>query len=364
MVYICSVNYLYDMATLLKNLGEDGRMTIYLYGEVSDDGGDGKVSSREIVQALDYCSEQGIADVTIRVNSIGGDVYPGIAIYNAILRSKSRITVAIDGLAASIAGVIALAAPHVTIGRYARIMVHNVSGGGYGNKTELQALIDQIRSLETSIAQIIGRRTGLTPDEVTARYFDGGEHWFTAEQAVTLHLADEIYDEEPVDDGASAEEIYRTFTNRLRLSVEPQTPHEPMPILEQLKESNPRFKDCTTEEEVQAVIDQLEAERRQLEAECQQLRDQMRAEQDERIQTDIDTAVADGRINDDQRALYNQLLHNDYALGLKLLNQLHRKLRAKELIDTATNQPQNTLSPWQKAAEERHQRQAARRVYG
>ena len=158
------------MPTLFKNIQPDGTMTIYLYGEVSDEGGDGKVSSREIVQAIDYCSENEIAGLVIRVNSIGGDVYPGIAIYNAILRARVPITVAIDGLAASIAGVIALAAPKVTIGRYARVMIHNVSGGGYGNKTELQALIDQIASLEASIADIIGRRMGISREEVAQRY--------------------------------------------------------------------------------------------------------------------------------------------------------------------------------------------------
>ena len=366
------------MSTLFKNIQPDGSMTIYLYGEVSDEGGDGKVSSREIVQAIDYCSENEIAGLTIRVNSIGGDVYPGIAIYNAILRARVPITVAIDGLAASIAGVIALAAPKVTIGRYARVMIHNVSGGGYGNKTELRALIDQISSLEASIADIIARRMGISRDEVAQRYFDGGEHWFTADEAVALHLADQIYDEEPLPEGASNEEIYQTFTNRLRLTTSQAEPLNPaMPMFEQLRARNPRFKDCTTEEEVEAVLDQIEAERQQLEAdheaqrqqleaerqrleaECQRLRDEAQTVQDERIQADIDSAVADGRIGEDQRELYNKLLHNDYATGRKLLNQLQRRLRAKEVIDTA-NQPQNRLSPWEQAANERRKRQAAR----
>lgn len=382
------------MPTLFKNIQPDGTMTIYLYGEVSDEGGDGKVSSREIVQAIDYCSENEIAGLVIRVNSIGGDVYPGIAIYNAILRARVPITVAIDGLAASIAGVIALAAPKVTIGRYARIMIHNVSGGGYGNKTELQALIDQIASLEASIADIIGRRMGISREEVAHRYFDGGEHWFTADEAVRLHLADQIYDEEALPEGASNEEIYQTFTNRLRSltptlpskeggQAEPQIEND-MPIIETLKQSDPRFKDCSTEEDVQAVIQQMEAERQQLdeqrqqleadheaqrqeleaerqrlEAECQRLRDEAQTVQDERIEADIDEAVHDGRIGEDQRELYNKLLHNDYATGRKLLNQLQRRLRAKEVIDTA-NQPQNRLSPWEQAAAERHKRQAAR----
>lgn len=364
------------MPTLFKNIQPDGTMTIYLYGEVSDEGGDGKVSSREIVEAIDYCSENAIAGLVIRVNSIGGDVYPGIAIYNAILRARVPITVAIDGLAASIAGVIALAAPKVTIGRYARVMIHNVSGGGYGNKTELQALIDQIASLEVSIADIIARRMGISRDEVAHRYFDGGEHWFTADEAVRLHLADQIYDEEALPEGASNEEIYQTFTNRLRLASEPQNEND-MPIIDNLKQSNPRFKDCSTEEDVQAVIQQMEAEREQLEAdheaqrqeleaerqrleaECQRLRDEAQTVQDERIQADIDEAVHDGRIGEDQRELYNKLLHNDYATGRKLLNQLQRRLRAKEVIDTAS-QPQNRLSPWEQAADERHKRQAAR----
>lgn len=80
---------------------------LLLYGEVSDEGGEGKISCRDIVNELMYL-DSNYRSLSIRINSVGGDVYPGIAIFNAIRQCKSNVTIYIDGIAASIAGVIAL----------------------------------------------------------------------------------------------------------------------------------------------------------------------------------------------------------------------------------------------------------------
>ena len=84
--------------------------------------------------------------------------------------------------------------------RYSRMMLHNVSGGCYGNKKDLQDMISTIESLEDTIAEIISGRCGKDKEEVKSSYFDGTDHWLKADEAFALGLIDAIYDVEAVPD--------------------------------------------------------------------------------------------------------------------------------------------------------------------
>lgn len=340
------------MKTNIKNIGLEGRMLLFLYGEVSDDGGEGKVSSREIVEALAWAeTEPGCTDVLLRVNSVGGDVYPGIAIFNAIRQSKKPVTVQVDGIAASIAGIIALAAPRVEIGRYARMMLHAVSGGGFGNRQELQSLIKEIDQLEASIAGIVSERTGQSIEEVRAAYFDDGkDHWMSASEAVRLKLADAIYDEEPIPEGTDEHEIYNIFTNRLRASLQSQKQETTM-NLESIKKI-PRFANCATEEDVAEEAAAVVAENEQLKTRNEQLEAESEARQEEAIESTLQAAVSDGRIAEGDRETYKNLLKHDFTNAAKVLAGMKPKRRVKdEMIQT----PQNSASPWEKRMEELRQ---------
>ena len=130
---------------------------ILLYGEIGDkwDG----VTDADIVRELrDYESLYGKIDV--RINSIGGSVYAGIAIFNALRESKADITIYVDGVAASIASVIAMCGKPVYMSQYARLMIHNVQGGCWGNKEELKQTMEHIEQLEETLADIYSSKTG------------------------------------------------------------------------------------------------------------------------------------------------------------------------------------------------------------
>lgn len=97
---------------------------------------------------------------------MGGEVYSGIAIFNALRGSKADVNIYIDGIAASIASVIASCGKPVHMSRYARLMVHSVSGGCYGNKDEIRQCVDEIESLEETLADIYAARCKKTKDEI------------------------------------------------------------------------------------------------------------------------------------------------------------------------------------------------------
>ena len=103
----------------------DGSAALLLYGDI----GDGyKVESGRIVSELLALQAQ-YKKIDVRINSRGGDVVSGMAIYNALRQSKSDITIYIDGVAASIAAIIALCGKPLYMSPYAKLMLHSVSGG-------------------------------------------------------------------------------------------------------------------------------------------------------------------------------------------------------------------------------------------
>lgn len=339
--------------TVFKSILNEDTACLLLYGEVNDEGGEGKISSRDIVNELLYL-DGSYRNLNIRINSVGGDVYPGIAIFNAIRRCRSNVTIYIDGIAASIAGVIALCGRRVEMSRYARIMLHNVSGGCYGNKDDLRDMIRELESLENTIGEIISRRCGKTPDEVKAEYFDGKDHWLKADEALAMGLVDAIYDvEESVPDGSTTDDIYRIFTNRLEsFRQQPQSDNDMK--LEDLKKI-PRFANCADETAALAMLgetaaradqaDLLETENSTLKEENGTLKAQMEQAEAERIDTAVEEAVADGRIDAGQKETYKNLLKADFKNGMTAL----KALRPKRLLKNELNTPKPEAgSTWER----------------
>ena len=122
---------------------DDGTSTIFLYGDIGDYT---EVQSGRISQEL-MEAERVSRRIHVRINSNGGEVYSGIAIFNALRHSQADIRIYVDGIAASMASVIALCGKPVEMSKYARLMLHSVSGGCYGNKQDLQRCMEEIESL-------------------------------------------------------------------------------------------------------------------------------------------------------------------------------------------------------------------------
>ena len=312
------------MKTQYFNIKRDSQgTTIWLYGDIGYE-----VESGQIAAELSACEKAG-GQIDVRINSNGGDVFSGIAIYNALKNSEADIHLYVDGVAASMASVIALCGKPVEMSKYARLMLHSVSGGCYGNKQELSACIQEIESLEDSLSEIYAQRMGLTKDAVKSRYFDGTDHWLRAEEALEMGLIDGIYDAEPVEDESSPEAIYKTFNNRLK---EPQ--NRDNMTLEELKKQ-PQFTDCKSEEEVVARAQHFAAlagKAETLESENKELKEKVahyEAQAEERLGAErkalLDAAEQDGRINAETRPTFENILKGNLEEGKKVLAALTPK---------------------------------------
>jgi ATP-dependent Clp endopeptidase proteolytic subunit ClpP len=132
-------------------------------------------------------------DLDVRINSGGGFIVEGLAIYNALQRAKAdgrKITIHIDGLAASMASVIAMAGDEIIMADSALLMIHNPMNGGYGDAAELRKAADQLDTLRDQIARIYQQRTGL-PRATIAAMMDA-ETWFTAEDALKKRFVTKV----------------------------------------------------------------------------------------------------------------------------------------------------------------------------
>lgn len=128
--------------------------------------------------------------ITLRLNSPGGDVFDGVAIMNVLRSHPATITTQVDGLAASIASVIALAGDRIVMQPGSTMMIHDASGMCYGQAPDMRELADMLDRHSDNIASLYAERAGGTVAEWRERM--RGESWFSAEEAVAVGLADEV----------------------------------------------------------------------------------------------------------------------------------------------------------------------------
>src|SRR5262249_35423992 len=120
---------------------------IDIYGEIGHF--EGGISARSILDRLRVVPGD---TVNIRLNSGGGDVYDGIAIYNDLIASGKRVTVTITALAASAASLICMAADEIVMAPASRMMLHNSWCWGEGNADHFAKLIEELRSIDNTMA--------------------------------------------------------------------------------------------------------------------------------------------------------------------------------------------------------------------
>lgn len=153
-------------------------------------------------------------DVTLHVNSAGGDVFAALAIYNALKNYSGNVTVSIDGLAASAASLIAMGGSRVTMASNALMMIHLPSAEliGYFDTQDLSKLQAQLSAVEQSLVAVYSTRIS----EADARRMMQAETWLSAQEALDLGLIDEITDEVPL---AIDDKHKFLFVNKLAVST-------------------------------------------------------------------------------------------------------------------------------------------------
>lgn len=161
---------------------------IYIYGAISSEGNG--TGAHQFVQLF---NEIEAPMIEIHINSPGGDVFDGFAIFSTIVKSDKTINTYIDGIAASIASVIALAGIKVYMARNASYMIHNVTGFTWGTAKEHRKTAELLEKLEGQIIDVYQQKTGL-PVEDLKKMMDE-ETWFNGQEAKARGFVDEVTSE-------------------------------------------------------------------------------------------------------------------------------------------------------------------------
>lgn len=309
--------------------------TILLFGYIGESG---DIRSADIVREL-LEAEKLYRTIDIRINSPGGEVHTGIAIFNALRSSKAEIRIFVDGIAASMGAVVALCGRRVEASKYARFMFHGASGGCWGNRKEIEQYLEELDETDNTLCRMLSEKCGKTPEEIREAYFDGHDHWFTAEEALALGFIDAIYDAEPVavPEDYSPEEMFAAFHDRYTNSIN----HEKM--FEQLKKMA-SFADCVDVaavlkriDEIQAAANKvpgLEKEKADLEVVVNNYKQQEKDATATRNKAVLDQAIAvDGKFGEDARAGYLTMLEANFEQGKAVIDALPKKRLAVEDID-------------------------------
>lgn len=132
----------------------------------------------------------GEGDITVWINSPGGDCIAAAQIYNMLLEYKGNVTIKIDGIAASAASVVAMAGNKVIMSPVSMLMIHNPMTMAAGDTTEMKKAISMLTEVKESIINAYELKTGMSRDKI-AKLMDA-ETWMDANKAIELGFADEI----------------------------------------------------------------------------------------------------------------------------------------------------------------------------
>ncbi len=179
----------------IKFLAKKHAAEIIIYGDIGWD-----ITAKEFSDELKALGD--VKDITVRINSFGGDVFDGVAIYSRLIDSGANITVYIDGIAASAASVIAMAGNEIHIAEAGFVMIHNAWMGVHGfvgNAEDMLEFAEEIKkkaarleAVSEQIAGIYQRRTGMDMDKI--RQWMAAETEFNATDAMEFGFATEIFE--------------------------------------------------------------------------------------------------------------------------------------------------------------------------
>lgn len=192
----------------------DDDATISIYDSIGEAWDGSGVTIKRISAAL---RSIGARDVTVNVNSPGGNFFEGVAIYNALRQHKAKVTVRVMGLAASAASVIAMAGDEILMGEGSFLMIHNAWAVAIGNRHDLADAAAMLAPFDDAMASVYASRAGIKKADAAALM--DKETWIGAEQAVEEGFATGLLEASETAQSAQASSEYRRAMASIEASM-------------------------------------------------------------------------------------------------------------------------------------------------
>lgn len=210
---------------------------LVLYGTIGDTFWEEGITGKSVVNALNELGN--IENLDVRINSMGGDVFEGVTIYNRLKQMDAKVTVYVDGLAASIATIIAMAGDEVILSEGTLFMVHSPMTMAFGNQREFQDKIEILDTIEEEMLGIYARKTGLSRSEI--RSLLHAETWMNAEEALEKGFATSVMEEEKMV--ACSDTTYKMFSKMYKNCPREDIYTDSKAVKEKLKNLNTNIED-------------------------------------------------------------------------------------------------------------------------
>ena len=165
---------------------------VLIYGNIGDRWNEDGVVASELVRDLSALQAD---TINLRINSYGGSVPDGLAIYNALRRHKATVNVFVDGVAISCASYIAMAGDTITMAKNSQMMIHAPWTFAYGNSNDMREQADILDRYAKAMASAYADKSGKTYEDALALLVDRKDHWFLADEAKAEGFADEVGEE-------------------------------------------------------------------------------------------------------------------------------------------------------------------------
>lgn len=332
-----SKKYLIQGNTKLDFKMEDAsdEITVYLYSRVYS------WLAEDFAMLHARAVGNGIKKIHLRINSAGGDVFAGNAIYNLMKSSPIEVITYNDGMAASMGGMIFLCGNKRKMAKSAMFMRHNPSGGCHGEAGDMRKCADLLDKIAGVMADEYRSITG--EDIETVKASMAKTEWYTSEEALKLGLVDEIYNSEVVPlkepkAEMNAHDAFLHFAAHLSPDTDiPKTNFKQKEIdmtTSQLAISLGLAHDAT-EAEVQAALGQLKAKASTSEDLLAKLDKQKQVQ----AKALIDGAISDRKITEAQRQLYMGNAMNDYETTAQMLGAMSQALKPTDIIAKTKGAP-------------------------
>lgn len=195
---------MWDGAIKAADVSEDDNVINILDAIGYDWWTDSGTTAKRINAALKYIGRDN--DVIVNINSPGGDVFEGLAIYNLLREHKGKVTVRILGIAASAASFIAMAADELQIARAGFLMIHNSWTVAAGDRNDLRDVADFLEQIDGTIADVYHVRSGIDAGELATQM--DTETWISGKTAVETGMADGFLDSDIITKDEDAKNTY------------------------------------------------------------------------------------------------------------------------------------------------------------
>lgn len=328
--------------TKLINKVDSTTAEIYMYGVI---GSGLDIDANVVVAEIENLRKKGCRNFRFYVNSEGGEVIQGSALFNYLDRTDIDVEWVVDGVAASMMAMLISNPKHkVKAAKYASFMYHRVQGSCYGNSDEVRNLAAMIDTFEKSLVDMMASRMKVDAESVKKEFFtDGLDHWMNAEEAMRRGLVDEIITGKNITPSpkelVSSKDVFNFYNKQLINYKQNQKSMitNKAEIGKLLNIAEAEVSDDTVMTAVKNVLKSNSELQNQLKAvkdENANLKNQIGELNNAKVKSLIDKAIADRKFGEDERDSYTRLANTDFELAEKMIGKMKGVERIVDRLDS------------------------------